>query len=103
MPKSKKSDKTPDLAGIEGPGVGAVKIPELDTLIDKYVIARDKRMQESPKEKNAKTNVIDFMLAHQGEIGVDSNGEILYRHGDEVLILKPGTPKLSIREAPEVT
>lgn len=98
-----KKDKTPDLNGMHGPGVGAAKIPELDTLIDIYVVARDKRMQESQPEKTAKTNVINFLLAHKDEIGVDSNGEILYRHGDEVLILKPGNPKLSIREATEVT
>jgi len=93
--------KQPDLEGMEGPGVGQKRIPELDKLIDKYVVARDKRMEESPKEKAAKTFVIEKLLALKDEIGVDANGEIVYRHGDEVVSLKPGTPKLSIRSAPE--
>lgn len=93
----------PDLTGVDGPGVGQKRIPELDKLIDKYVVARDKRMEESPKEKVAKTLVIEKLLSlkEKDEIGVDGNGEIVYRHGDEVVCLKPGQPKLSIRVAPE--
>lgn len=93
---------TPDLSGMEGPGVGNKKFPELDKLIDKYVVARDKRMEESPREKAAKTLVVDWLLKHKDELTMDGNGEIIYRHGDEVVTLKPGQPKLSIRVAPEV-
>lgn len=97
----RKKDKTPDLDGMEGPGVGQVKIPELDAEIDKYVIVRDKRMLESPKEKAHKTIVIELMLAHKDEIGVDAEGKMRYKHGGETVLLEPGKPKLSIREAEE--
>jgi len=98
---AKKKDKTPDLEGMSGPGVAPVKIPELDKAIDQYVVARDKRMIETPKEKAHKTIVIELMLAHQEEIGVNGDGKISYTHGGEIVTLEPGKPKLSVREATE--
>lgn len=98
---AKKKDKTPDLDGMEGPGVGQVKIPELDKAIDQYVTVRDKRMIESPKEKAHKTIVIELMLQHQSEIGVDAEGKMRYKHGGETVLLEPGKPKLRITEEME--
>lgn len=97
---AKKQD---DLPGVEGPGTGTVKIPELETAVDKYVRERDKRCEMTPKEKAAKLEVIELLIKHKDEIGVDNNGEIVYRYGEEVVTLKPGKPDLKVKTAPEVT
>ena len=95
--------KQPELNGMTGPGVERPEIPELDEAIDKFVKARDHAKLMKERSDAAETNVKKLMHEHKDTIGVDANGEIVYRSDDEVVVLKPGQEKLQVKKAPEVT
>ncbi len=88
-----------ELPGIVGPGVAPVSIPKINKLCDIYVSKRDARMELLKKEVEAKENLINAIHDHIKEIGEDSNGEVVYRYEDTVVILKPGEEKLKVKSA----
>ena len=87
-----------DLPGIEGPGVAAPRIPEIDRLVDKYVKARDFRMEQTKHEVAAKAELISALHAH-GETLATPEGDIVYRYDDLVVTLATGKEKLKVRTA----
>jgi rare lipoprotein A (peptidoglycan hydrolase) len=86
-----------DLPGIEGPGVAAVKIAAIDKAAENYITERDKRMAISPKEKAAKTKLLNALHANKEKLGVDSDGVTFYRYEDQIISLSPGIEVLSIK------
>ena len=103
MVKAKKKPKQEELPAMEGPGVAPVKIPAIDKLAEKYKQARDRRLEESKPERDAKTKLIGAIHKHKAEIGADNNGEVIYRYEDTVVILKPGKEELKVKELKETS
>lgn len=89
--------KTQELPGIEGEGVSAVHIPEVDQLAEAYVKERDKRLRVMPKEVAAKLKLIDAMHAHAKKLMLP-DGSLTYRYDEMVITLEPGKEKLKVRD-----
>lgn len=97
---ARKKKGTGDLPGIEGPGVAPVRIAKIDKLLDAYIVEKDKRCAMTPKEVAAKGKLVDAIHENAEKIGRDSDGTIVYRSGDHVVVLKPGKELLSVKDAP---
>jgi hypothetical protein len=90
-----------DLPGIgEGAGVAAVRITEVDEAAAKYVMERDKRCRQTPKEVAAKTDLIDVLHKNADKIGRDPEGVLRYEYEDLIVELKPGKETLKVRAVP---
>jgi hypothetical protein len=89
--------KTTDLPGIEGEGVSAVHIPEIDQLAEAYVKERDRRLKLTPKEVAAKLKLIDAMHAHAKKLTLP-DGTLTYRYDEMVITLEMGKEKLKVRD-----
>lgn len=79
MPKSKPQVVTPALPGIDGPGVSALSIPEIDKAISKYERKKDARCQVSPGEVEAKRELTALLRKHSGELPKNGDGQRFYR------------------------
>lgn len=88
-----------DLPGLSGPGVAQTPLPEVDVLVDRYVAARDARMELTKKEVEAKAALIAALHANADAIGRDPEGVIVYRYDDLVVTLATGKEKLKVRTA----
>jgi hypothetical protein len=86
-----------ELPGMTGKGVERVAILEVDTLIDKYVKARDARLNALGHEVDAKQKLIDSLHGYADKIGVGKDGTIVYRHDDLVVTLKQGKDDLKVK------
>lgn len=98
-----KPPKTGELPGVEGPGVAPKSIPEIETLADAYVAARDSRQRLTDKEVAAKQRLAEALHEHADEIGKNPDGEIkyVYRGGEKdrrVITLKPSDEKLKVKD-----
>jgi hypothetical protein len=89
--------KASDLPGITGKGVAPISIPEVDDCVDEYVGKRDKRMDMTRKEVEAKGKLIGALRANAEKIGTDKDGTIIYRHEDLIVTLKHGKDDLKVR------
>ncbi len=98
MPKKTDKPKQDDIPGIEGPGVSRPKFPVIDKAARVWISLKTERCAFLEKEKAAKKIVIDKIKEHGEEIGVDSNGEIVYRYDDQLLCVKPGKDVLVVKE-----
>lgn len=87
----------------EIPGTGALKIPEINRAAAAYEKARDERMALTKKEVAAKQKLIDVMLEHEKELPSNSDGDKVYRFGDEVVVLKQGEVSVKVRPAIDET
>lgn len=96
MPKHKPSQT--DLPGVEGPGVAPKKIPAIEKCASRYIGYKDERCGMLTKEISEKRKLIELILEHKDEIGVDSNGEVIYRYDSHLISVKPGEEKLKIVE-----
>jgi hypothetical protein len=95
--------RTADLPGVEGPGVAPKSIPEIETLCDAYVVARNNRQRLTDKEVAAKQRLTEALHEHADEIGKNAEGEIkyVYRGGEKdrrVITLKPSDEKLKVKD-----
>jgi hypothetical protein len=97
----KAKAKNPELPGVEGPGVSPISIAAIDTAAEAYIKERDKRCAMTPREIAAKQKLIAVLHDNADKIGVDANGEIVYRYDDFVVSLKPGKEKLKVYNAKE--
>lgn len=91
--------KTPDLAGMSGAGVAPVRIKSVDAAAEEYVTIRDKRMQFTKKEVEAKQKLIDLLHKNAEKIGVDEAGVMRYTYDEMVVELTPGKEQLKVRTA----
>jgi hypothetical protein len=89
--------KSTDLPGMTGPGVERISIPSVDKLVDRYVKARDIRMEHTKREVEAKTALIDELRENKDKIGTDRDGTIVYRHDDLIVTLKHGKDDLKVK------
>lgn len=97
LPTEKKNGKAGDLPGMTGPGVAPVQIDEVDRLVERYVKARDTRMDKTKLEVEAKSALIMSLRHHADTIGKDNDGTITYRHDDLIVTLKHGKDDLKVR------
>lgn len=91
------TERSADLPHMTGAGVAPVKIPEIDKLVDRYVSARDTRMDCTTREVEAKSALIAALHENAAKLVKLSDGEIVYRHDDLVVTLKTGKEKLKVR------
>jgi hypothetical protein len=96
----RKKDKTQEL-GLTGPGVERVTIKAVDRAVDRYVLARDERMELTKKEVEKKVELIAIMKEHKDKIGVDAEGSMIYRHDDLLVTLRHGKDDLKVRTSEE--
>jgi len=83
QPKRKSTPKkTPELPGVEGPGVSPIEIPEIEKAIWKYQKRKEARCAESPGEIAAKKELRDLLHAHRDQLPVNEDGVPFYRSGD---------------------
>jgi hypothetical protein len=96
----RKKDKTQEL-GLTGPGVERVTIKAVDRAVERYVAARDERMELTKKEVEKKIELIAIMKEHKDKIGVDAEGSMIYRHDDLLVTLRHGKDELKVRTSEE--
>jgi hypothetical protein len=99
--KKEKKAKAVDLPGMHGPGVAPISVPEVDRAAEAYMTERDKRCQMTPREIAAKDKLIEAIHKNKDKIGVDSNGEVVYRYDDMIVTLKPGKEVLKVKAVRE--
>ncbi len=87
---------TPEL-GLKGKGAERVVIAAVDRAVNKYVRARDERMELTKKEVEAKTTLIRVMRENKAKISEDADGTLIYRHDDLLVTLKHGKDDLKVR------
>lgn len=78
----------------EIPGMEAPKIKEIERAAAKYVDARDARMKLTEKEVAAKAALIEVCKEHESEMGVNGDGQKVYRYDDMLVVL---TDKLNVK------
>lgn len=86
---------------LEIPGTEAASIPEVEDAAEKYVVIRDKRMRLTEAEVTAKTNLIQVLLQHEGQLSPGEDGTKTYRYDEEIVILKPGKRGVKVKAAHE--
>lgn len=84
MPRAKQSE----LPAVEGLGVSPVRIKAIDVAADKYLDARDTRMDQTIKECEAR----DVLIEKMGEHGLTS-----YRYGDHEVAIKDGKVGVKVK------
>jgi hypothetical protein len=97
---ARTKDKTEEL-GLKGPGVERVAIKAVDRAVERYVSARDERMELTKKEVERKVELIAIMKEHKEKIGVDKDGSMIYRHDDLLVTLRHGKDELKVRTSEE--
>jgi hypothetical protein len=93
-------DKSLEL-GLKGPGVERVTIAAVDRAVDRYVKARDDRMELTKKEVEKKIELIAILKEHKAKIGVDKEGTMVYRHDELLVTLRHGKDELKVRTSEE--
>lgn len=74
-----KRTKTPDLPGMDGPGVAPISILAIDKAVDAYERKKDKRCEASPGEISAKRDLKELLGKHRDELPVNEDGQRFYR------------------------
>jgi hypothetical protein len=82
--------RTEDLPGVEGEGVAQKKIPAVTKAANKYVEIRDRRMELTEQEVDAKAVLLNAM--HE-------NNLTIYRFDDYVVTMKPGKENVKVKTA----
>lgn len=82
---------------MEGPGVSALEIPEIEKAIAKYQKKKEARCAESPGEIEAKNELRDLLHAHRDELPKNEYGVPFYRLEDRDYTLEEA---LRIRRVP---
>lgn len=72
---------------MEIPGTEPPKIKAIEEAAEEYRTLRDKRMKILEDEIASKTKLISVMDRHKDKLGVNSEGESVYRYDDELVIL----------------
>lgn len=90
-----------DLPLGDGPGVGTVQIPEVDEAAATYVKFRDRRMDLTTKEVDAKQKLIDLLHKNEKKIGKGPDGGIRYKYEQVIVMLLPTDEKLTVKAIPE--
>ena len=80
---------------LTGKGVAPVRIKQLDKLCDAYITERDKRLVLTPKEVEAKRQLIDAMNANKDKLSLP-DGSLTYRYDETIVTVKPGKATLKV-------
>lgn len=100
--KKKKSTVTPDLPGVEGPGVELVQIPEVNRAAADYFRKKEARCEMTPEEVKAKKKLMTLLHEHEDKIGRGADGVLRYNFEDKVVMLSPGEEHLTFKRAKKV-
>ena len=84
----KELPKTEEL-GLKGKGAEKLHIAAIEKAAEKYVIARDERMELTTKEHETKIVLMAAMKEHRAELIPDGDGGVFYTFGDKRVTLKP--------------
>ncbi len=79
--------KNQELPGVEGPGVSALEIPEIEKAISKYQRMKNARCEASPGEIAAKTALRGLLHEHRNKLPVNGDGVPFYRSEDRDYLL----------------
>ncbi len=93
---AKKAKTTPDLPGVEGPGISPIKIPSIARLANAYVAVRDERMELLQEEVKRKRALAAEMHKHE-EVLKDPDGVLRYDHDGVIVMISPGDEKLTVK------
>lgn len=87
-----------------GPGVGRIKIKELDEKAATYKSFRDRRQELTIKEVESKEALTDAMHKHEAKLGKDPAGAIRYvfpddttESGRSVVVVEPAGEQTKIK------
>lgn len=72
-------DKTEELGGLTGPGVEALKIPEIEKCVTEYERKKELRCQASPDEIAAKNDLREALHQHKDKLPKNADGLAFYR------------------------
>lgn len=102
LQKREKRENKPEQSemDIKGPGVERVSIPEVEKAARIYVTCRDERMELLEEEIEFKKKLREVMHANEDKIGKDRDGSMIYRFGDQLIVLKPGKEDVKVKTAP---
>lgn len=75
------AEKSQDFPGMERPSIKAI-----DNAAEEYVQIRDKRMKLTENEVAAKTKLMDVMEKNYDKLGIDGDGNRIYRYDEMVVI-----------------
>lgn len=87
--------KRDELPGMEGEGVAALEIEEIDKAIAKYQRKKEARCTASPGEIAAKQDLRDLLHKHRAKLPVNGDGVPFYRSEDRDYLLEE---KLKVRK-----
>jgi hypothetical protein len=85
-----------DLPGMEGPGVGRVRIPEVDAMVRELMTIKGNLDALKKRAQTFTEAITDIIKRAEHRLGTRSNGEILYRSGPYVVAVRPGRDKLKV-------
>lgn len=88
----------PEELGLKGKGVEAVQIPEIDTLVRRYISAKDAFSRAGSTLSEEKGKLVDAMHEHSDELR-DPDGALIYNCHGTVVSLIQGAEKLKVEEA----
>jgi hypothetical protein len=86
-----------ELPNVDGPGVGKVRIPEIDAQARIYCEHRDARMAAGRLEIDAKDKLIELLHAHEKKIGRNGKGKLYYEFDNITALLEPTDEKLTVK------
>ena len=97
--KKKKSEpKSGEMDLGNEPGVARVSIPEIDAAAAEYVRVRDRRMDLTKKEVEAKDELTRLMHANEAAIGRAPDGAMRYVYDDLEVSLFPVGEQLKVKK-----
>jgi len=80
--------KQEELPAMDGPGVAALEIPELEKAISKYQRKKEARCQASPDEISAKTELKALLHQHRASLPINAEGVPFYRSDGRDYVLE---------------
>jgi hypothetical protein len=95
MAKQTGGKKVLELPGLKGKGVERVSLPAIDALCDAYIIERDRRLKQTPKEVAAKLKLIEALHRHAAKLQ-QPDGSLLYNYDELIIRLEHGKDKLKV-------
>jgi hypothetical protein len=85
-----------ELPGMKGPGVARVRIPEVDAMVRELTMVKSNIEALKKRAETFTEAITEIIRRAEHRLGTRANGEILYRSGPYVVVVKPGKDKLKV-------
>jgi hypothetical protein len=82
---------------IEGEGVVAIHIDEIEHAADDYIKVRDAFVITSRKLQESIDALRTAMHNHEPKLGKDAKGGLLYRYDDQIIMISKGKETVKVR------